>query len=134
MRKLILIPVFATILFSCGGGDKNDKPAEPGTNESTETSSEDLSDNPVYKKGLALVGSNDCLTCHRVDELLTGPSYRDIANKYGSMSDTIISHLAGKIIAGGNGVWGDVFMTPHAGLSKEDAEAMVEYILLLKNK
>ncbi|HPG12254.1 MAG TPA: cytochrome c class I, partial [Chitinophagaceae bacterium] len=64
----------------------------------------------------------------------TGPSYRDIANKYGSMSDTIISHLAGKIIAGGNGVWGDVFMTPHAGLSKEDAEAMVEYILLLKNK
>lgn len=133
MRKMILIPVFAAILFSCGGGDKNEKETDATASDNT-TASSDLSDNPVYKKGLALIGSSDCLTCHRVDEMLTGPSYRDIANKYAGTSDTIVSHLAGKIISGGNGVWGDVFMTPHAGLSKEDAEAMVEYILLLKNK
>jgi len=60
--------------------------------------------------------------------------YRDVANKYASLPDTIIGHLAGKIITGGNGVWGDTYMKPHAGLSKEDEEAMVKYILLLKNK
>ena len=48
------------------------------------------------------------------------------------MLDTIVSHLAGKIITGGSGVWGPALMTPHPTVSKEDAEAMVRYILLLK--
>jgi cytochrome c len=70
-----------------------------------------------------------------VDQVITGPTYRDVANKYANnTSDTVVPYLAGKIITGGNGVWGEAFMTPHAGLSQADAEAMVKYILLLKNK
>lgn len=125
MKKIIFSFAILSLIAACGGSGTDKK------EEKKETTT-DNTDNPDYKKGLALIAKNDCLTCHKIDEPLTGPMYRDVANKYGSLPDTIIGHLAGKIISGGNGVWGETFMTPHAGLSKEDAEAMVKYILLLK--
>ncbi len=128
--KNLIFPLALTILFtSCGGGD--DKKSENEKNESS-TETVDITKNPDYQKGLGLIAKSDCLTCHKVDEMLTGPSYRDVANKYAAMSDTIITHLAGKIIKGGSGVWGEIAMTPHPTLSQEDAEAMVKYVLLLK--
>jgi cytochrome c len=126
MKKIILSFAVLSFLAACGGGNGSDK-----KEEKKETTT-DITENPDYKKGLALIANSDCLTCHKVDEALTGPTYRDVANKYASLPDTIIGHLAGKIITGGNGVWGDTYMTPHPALSKEDAEAMVKYILLLK--
>ena len=78
------------------------------------------------------MAKNKCLTCHAIDDKVTGPPYREVANKYANYPDTIVAHLAHKIITGGNGVWGEVFMTPHPDLSREDAEAMVKYIRLLK--
>lgn len=122
----------AVVLLSCGGegekktGDGNQKDSDQ------KVASTDLSENPDYQKGLELISKSDCLTCHKVDETLIGPKYRDVANKYAGLPDTIISHLAGKIIQGGKGVWGEVLMTPHPAVSVEDAEAMVKYILLLK--
>ncbi|MFZ9388622.1 MAG: c-type cytochrome [Chitinophagaceae bacterium] len=124
MNKLLCILLISG-LFSCGsGGDSSS-----GDKKQTDNG---LSSNPDYQKGLELIAKSDCLTCHKVDETLTGPKYRDVANKYAGMPDTIIGHLAGKIIQGGTGVWGQVYMTPHPTLSREDAEAMVKYILLLK--
>lgn len=131
MKKIILSLAAAMFLLACGGGSSKDE-KEGSTTEEKKESSGSLSDNPDYQKGLALIGQSDCLTCHKIDEKLNGPSYRDVANKYAGMPDTIVSHLAGKIIQGGMGVWGSVYMTPHPSLSKEDAEAMVKYILLLK--
>lgn len=84
-----------------------------------------------YTKGLALVANSDCLTCHKVDEKMTGPSYKEIAARY-EATDANIKMLAEKIIKGGKGNWGEVMMTPHANLSQEDAETMVKYILQLK--
>lgn len=80
-------------------------------------------------EGKALVEGADCLSCHKVDSKLVGPSYQDVAAKY---TDADIDHLAQKVIDGGKGVWGDIPMTPHAGLSKENAQKMVKYILSLK--
>ncbi|WP_292009722.1 c-type cytochrome [Chryseobacterium sp.] len=80
-------------------------------------------------EGLKLIEGTDCLACHKIDEKLVGPSYQDVANKY-TEADT--DHLAQKIIEGGQGVWGEVPMTPHAGMSKENAKLMVKYILSLK--
>lgn len=128
MKKIIFSLVVLSTIMACGGNDS--KKEEPKKEETVE----DVSKHPDYKKGLALIAKSDCLTCHKVDETLTGPPYRDVANKYAGMPDTIIGHLAGKIISGGSGIWGTTFMTAHTGLSKEDAEAMVKYILLLKNK
>ncbi len=128
MKKLILSFVVLSMLAACGGGGGSEKKEEEPKKETTE----DVTQNPDYQKGLALIAKSDCLTCHKVDEKLIGPTYREVANKYAGMPDTIVAHLAGKIINGGSGVWGEVAMTPHAGMSQEDAEAMVKYILLLK--
>ena len=54
-----------------------------------------------------------------------------MAGKYPA-TDENIDHLADKIIAGGQGVWGAIPMTPHPTLSKDDAKEMVKYILSLK--
>ena len=91
----------------------------------------DNSSNPDYQKGLEIVGKNDCMTCHKIDEKNIGPAWRDVANKYAGQ-DTAVRYLANKIITGGAGVWGEVPMAPHASLSKEDAEALAKYVLLLK--
>jgi cytochrome c len=80
-----------------------------------------------------LIAQSDCLTCHKVDEKAIGPAYRDVANKYSNDNQTV-TMLADKIIKGGAGVWGQIPMTPHPNLSKQDAEQMVKYVLLLKNK
>lgn len=131
MNKIILPIAFIVFLTACGGSH-SDKKTGTGTDKK-ETTVADNSTNPDYEKGLGLIAKSDCLTCHKVEEKITGPAYRDVANKYAGMSDTIVTHLASKIMSGGNGVWGDVFMLPHPGISKEDAVAMVKYILLLKN-
>ncbi len=80
-------------------------------------------------EGKSLVEGTDCLSCHKIDAKLVGPAYQDVAAKY---TDADVDHLAQKIIDGGKGVWGEIPMTPHAGLSKENAQKMVKYILSLK--
>jgi cytochrome c len=120
MKKILSLILSVIILFSCGENKKTSGPGKEITND------------PVYKKGLALVAKNKCLTCHAVNEVITGPPYKEIARKYASYPDTIVTHLANKVITGGNGVWGEIFMTPHPSISKEDAEAMVRYVLMLK--
>lgn len=79
--------------------------------------------------GLRLIEGADCLACHKIEEKLIGPSYKDVAAKY---TDKDLDLLAEKIITGGKGNWGDVEMTPHPDMSKDNAKAMVKYILSLK--
>jgi cytochrome c len=126
MKKLFFLFLIPVMLTACGGGGDETK----STTE--EPKVVDITKNPDYQKGLELASKSDCFTCHTVEDKLTGPSYRDVANKYASMPDTIVTHLAGKIINGGSGVWGQIMMTPHPALSQADAEAIVKYVLLLK--
>ena len=119
MKRQVLFLIMFFIIQSCGNKKENKEP-------------EDITQNPDYQKGLTLVTKNKCLTCHSINETITGPPYSEIAKKYAGLPDTIVTHLAKKIISGGTGVWGQIFMTPHLDLSKEDAETMVRYILLLK--
>ena len=80
-------------------------------------------------EGLALIEGADCLTCHKIDARVVGPSYQEVADKY---SEGDLDMLAAKIIDGGKGNWGEIPMTAHAGMSKENAKKMVEYIMTLK--
>ena len=114
-------------LMACGG-NKDNKSAEA---TATTTSTNSLSSNPDYQKGLELIGKNDCLTCHKANEKNIGPAYKDVAAKYEN-NDENVKMLAEKIIKGGSGVWGAIPMTPHPAIKQEDAEAMVKYVLLLK--
>jgi cytochrome c len=64
-------------------------------------------------------------------EKLVGPSLLQVANRYKN-TPAVVSRLAGKIINGGAGAWGQVPMTPHPQLTKNTAAYMVQYILSLK--
>jgi cytochrome c len=120
MKKCFLLFAVTAALVACGGGNEQPKQA-PGTTVA----------DPVVQQGLDLITKADCRTCHKDDSLLIGPAYKDIANKY-IASDSMVSHLADKIIHGGTGVWGNVPMTPHPTLAKPDAEIMLRYIFSLK--
>lgn len=126
--NVLVLLAFATVISSCGGGSDTAK------KDSEQKTTVDRTQNPDYQKGLQIVANSDCLTCHRVDERLQGPTYREIANKYANYPDTIVTHLAKKIIDGGTGVWGEIAMTPHPQLTPEEAESCVKYILLLKDE
>ena len=80
-------------------------------------------------EGLALIEGADCLTCHKIDVRVVGPSYQEVADKY---TDSDMDYLATKIIEGGKGAWGEIPMTPHAGMSRENAKKMVAYIMTLQ--
>ena len=131
MKKYLLTIAVISLVVACGNNASNSS-ANTDTS-ATASGANDISTNPDYQKGVQLIASNDCLTCHKVDEKLTGPPYRDVANKYEN-TDANVKMLAEKVIKGGSGNWGTVPMTPHAALSEADAEAMVKYILLLRNK
>jgi len=128
LKKYYIAIALLAIMSACG--NNNDKKEDKTV---AATVSTDNSSNPDYQKGLALIAGSDCLTCHKVSEKLTGPAYRDVANKYDN-TDANVSLLASKILKGGTGVWGSIPMTPHATLSEADAKQMVKYILLLRNK
>ena len=125
--KKISIALFVLLLAGAcsSGGDKKEAAAAPASSGSS------LSSNPDYQKGLELIAKSDCLTCQKVGEKLIGPSYKEVAAKYESNEENI-DLLAGKIIKGGQGVWGQIPMTAHPQLSEADAKQMVKYILLLK--
>ncbi len=132
MKKYLVALSAFVVLASCGGNSSSEKKEPSSVSEAPATpAANDISANPDYEKGLTLVAKSDCLTCHKTDTKNIGPAYKDVAAKYEN-NDENITMLAGKIIKGGAGVWGQVPMTPHPALSEEDAKQMVKYILLLR--
>jgi cytochrome c len=85
----------------------------------------------AVSNGAKLIAGSDCTGCHRENDKLLGPAYQAVAQKYPA-TDANVAMLAGKIISGGKGNWGDIAMTPHPDLPKAQAEEMVRYILSLK--
>ena len=134
MNKRLAFILSCTIFAAaCGGsGDKpaetkTDSPATPSTNNSATASGD---------KGLELIGSSDCTTCHRLNKDASGasigPAYSEVADKYSPAADTTVDRLVQKVIKGGSGVWGTTPMTPHAAIPEADVKTMVKYILSLK--
>ena len=125
--------VVAATLVACGGGEKMESTESKPISNATQEEAAPKEEAPVVAKkdGKALIEASDCRTCHKDDQKLIGPAYKEVAKKYESNS-TNISMLADKIMKGGQGVWGEIPMAGHPNLSKEDAEAMVEYILTIK--
>ena len=127
----------AGLAFACGGGEKAaettaSEAAAPAAAPAQEVSLEDkYKDDPIYIKGLEKLKASDCTSCHMVERKIVGPSYAEVAAKYESTEENV-SMLAAKVIAGGVGVWGEVPMPAHPGLSEEDAKDMIRYVLLLK--
>ena len=129
MKQIISLSILI-LAISC-----SEKPQENSKKESNimlpEPSEIAQSDSAKDDKneGLVLIEGADCLGCHKMDSKLVGPSYQEIADKY---TEADLDKLATKIIEGGKGVWREIPMTPHSGMSKENAQKMVKYILTLK--
>jgi cytochrome c len=134
MKKIITICLLAAGMYACnnGTGDAKTEAKQDAKTEPVQIAKADPTDSPEFQKGLELMNNSDCKTCHKVDEKLIGPAFRDIANKYPNNTATLDT-LAHKIIKGGQGNWGSIPMAAHDKLSLEDATAMAKYVLLLKN-
>lgn len=83
-----------------------------------------------FRLGAKLITSNDCLTCHQLENKVVGPSYREIARKYPHNEGTI-DNLVISIIRGSKNIWGPEVMTPHPEVPVKDAREMVKYIFSL---
>jgi cytochrome c551/c552 len=71
----------------------------------------------------AVLQKNGCTACHAAKSKLVGPSWADIAQKHEGKAD----YLAGKIKAGGSGVWGSITMPPQA-LGDEEARRIASWL------
>lgn len=127
--KSTMITGFLCVLFlmSCS---KTETPKDTSNTMLEEPTEQEVSvAKTPEQEGKDLIEKASCLTCHKDEGKLVGPSYKEIADKY---TEEDIDKLADKIIEGGSGVWGNVMMTPHPGMDKENAKKMVKYILSLK--
>jgi cytochrome c len=134
MKKVLVFLIAAGVitwtLSSCGGKKEETKAEDDayGDYETAEPKKASVED--MIAEGRTLAEASDCKTCHHSTNKIVGPSHTDVAKKY-EFTQANVTLLAGKIIAGGSGVWGEVPMTAHAGLSQADAEKMAMYVLSL---
>ncbi|MFM8372924.1 MAG: c-type cytochrome, partial [Bacteroidota bacterium] len=81
-----------------------------------------------FATAMKIMDKTDCYACHKPAEKSVGPSYREVALKYKEQAGAI-DLLAGRVINGSTGVWGEVAMAAHPALSQEDASELIKYIL-----
>jgi cytochrome c len=135
MKKLFvliaLVGFISWTMTSCGGKKeeaKEEEKDEYGDYETAEPKKESGDD--LIKQGQALVEASDCKTCHHATNKIVGPAHGEVAKKY-EFTQANVTYLAGKIMSGGSGVWGEIPMTAHPDISKADAEKMAMYVLSL---
>jgi cytochrome c len=153
MKKVFVLLSLCVAIAACGGGSEKAENKEDSTeasNQVAESRNQEVDTNVTNigtdrsagdetassgasdaSKGKDLIAKSDCLSCHRENEKLVGPAYNEVAAKYED-NDKNLDYLAKKIIEGGQGVWGQVPMTPHPAISKDDAKEMAKYVLSLK--
>jgi cytochrome c len=83
------------------------------------------------QSGEDLLKKNGCTACHAIDKKVVGPAYKEVAAKYKGDAGAA-AKLAGKVKAGGSGVWGQVPMPPNPQVKDDEIKTMVGYILSLK--
>ncbi|MBS1598544.1 MAG: c-type cytochrome [Bacteroidetes bacterium] len=132
MKKTFIILFCSSLAVACSNSGSSSDTQKKDSSATTTTTAPAEADS----KGLELIGASDCTTCHRLDKASTGaaigPAYSDVAAKYPNAADSTVNRLVEKIIKGGQGVWGQVPMTPHPALPEADVREMVKYILAKK--
>lgn len=133
--SIIIIGAVTLGLTSCGGSKKEEATESSDSTEEAYDAYEKAepkteSSQDLIAQGQALVDASDCKTCHHPTNKIVGPAHAEVAKKY-EFTKANVSLLAGKIINGGSGVWGEIPMSPHLDISKADAEKMAMYVLSL---
>jgi cytochrome c len=78
----------------------------------------------------ALAAAAGCSGCHLPEQPMVGPSYADIAARYGDAGDAL-DMIAGRLRAGSQGTWGEVPMPPVSSdaLGDEALRTVLQWIL-----
>ncbi|MBP6826333.1 MAG: ThuA domain-containing protein [Saprospiraceae bacterium] len=84
--------------------------------------------NARFATALKIMDGTDCKACHKPAEKSIGPSFTEVALKYKDQAGAV-ELLAGRVIGGSTGVWGQVAMAAHPSLSANDAAEVIKYIL-----
>lgn len=87
-----------------------------------------------FDDGMKLMRDRTCLGCHQVDRRRVGPSFVDIANRYGDDREIAIPMLVESIRKGNRGKWGAVPMPAQPHVSEQEALDMAVFILSLQQK
>jgi S-disulfanyl-L-cysteine oxidoreductase SoxD len=74
----------------------------------------------------ALAQKHTCTACHGIENRIVGPSFHEVARKYGERADAV-AYLAGKIRSGGTGLWGAIPMPPQS-LPDTEAQALANWL------
>ncbi|HEX9396510.1 MAG TPA: c-type cytochrome [Burkholderiales bacterium] len=83
-----------------------------------------VSANPMQQ----LLERHACSGCHALDRRVVGPSFKEIAARYGSDAKAVAA-LIKKVRDGSRGTWGPVPMPPNSGVSEADARTLAGWIL-----
>lgn len=79
-------------------------------------------------KGLTLLRSSDCFTCHASKNKLIGPSFELIAKRY-PFNKYSLERLTKKVTNGSMGIWGNVAMPAHPAMKAEEVREIIRWIL-----
>lgn len=82
--------------------------------------------------GESYITQAGCKACHAIEKESVGPNYTAVSQMYSNQADAK-TYLAGRIINGGGGVWGERVMPGHPQLEADQVEKMVEFILGIAN-
>lgn len=133
---IMVLGIGTWTITSCGGkkegaaeGEAKTEEKEEGYDDYEKTAEKSSSDD-LIKQGQTLVDASDCKTCHHLTNKIVGPAHQEVAKKY-EFTQGNVAYLAGKIMKGGSGVWGEIPMIAHPDLSQADAEKMAMYVLSL---
>ena len=80
--------------------------------------------------GQSLMLKSDCSACHKVDTKSVGPAFKQVSVKY-QKDPKAVEYIAGKVIKGSSGVWGEVPMPAHSTMKESEAKQIAEWILSL---
>ena len=78
-----------------------------------------------------LAQKKNCMACHSVEKNVLGPAFKEIAAKYADQKDAV-DKLAGKVVKGGSGVWGNIPMPANPQVTDAEAKQLVSWIMTLK--
>jgi len=131
MKKIISLISIIAILAACHNNKKpaqGSPAADPLVNTSGSTTNDSTAD------GRLLIAGNDCISCHKIDSVLTGPAFLTISRRYPN-GNGVAENLARSIISGSRGVFDSTrSMPPHPSIKFGDAVKMANYILSLKDQ
>jgi cytochrome c len=75
-----------------------------------------------------LAQKKNCMSCHKIDQKVIGPAFKDVAVKYAGQKDAA-DKLVQKVLKGGVGAWGQIPMPSNPNVSESDARLLVAWVL-----